>query len=197
MNNKIKIVDILERNKKGVHLRELARLLKTGLNNVQRHTKLLEKEGVIKKQEIGNLTELFLNESPKTEAYLKQVHTERFFALPIKVQRAIQDFINELETPPLLEVVFGSYARGNYKLSSDIDILLVFQETKKEDEIDNIAKRISMRTNTKISLVYVNYSNFKINFLNKEHEFSKELKKEVIILQGVEIYYKLLWRFLK
>ena len=62
--------------------------------------------------------------------------------------------------------------------------------------IENVARRISMRTNTQINPIYLDYPNFEKNFLNIEHDFSKELKKEVIIMSGIELYYSLLWRFL-
>jgi len=139
---------------------------------------------------------LKLKESPRTIAYLKQVNTERLLSLPAKIQTATIDFLSELETKPLLALIFGSYARGNYTKSSDIDILLVFQKVENEKQIESIANRISMRTNTKINTIYLNYKNFEINFLNKEHDFSKEIREKIIILTGAEIYFPLLWRFL-
>jgi len=196
MKTKLKLIELLEDNKSGVHLRELSRLLKTGLPNVVRYAKILEKEGVIKKQKDANLVKLKLNESQRTVAYLKQVNTERFLTLPKKIQAAINEFFGELEIKPLIVIIFGSYAKGRYVEDSDIDILLIFQKLENESQIENTAKRIGMRTNTNISPVYLNYKNFEANFLNKEHDFSKEIRQKVIILSGTEIYYPLLWRFL-
>jgi hypothetical protein len=62
--------------------------------------------------------------------------------------------------------------------------------------MENIAKKVSMRTNTKINPVYVEYRNFERNFLNKEHDFSKEIRQDALILLGTEVYYSILWRFL-
>ena len=111
--------------------------------------------------------------------------------MPVKVQNSFGDFLDEIEDKPLIALIFGSYAKKNYTKESDIDILLVFQK------IENTAKRISMRTNTKINPVYIEYKNFKDNFLNKEHNFSKEIRNKVIVMLGIENYYQLLWRFLK
>jgi len=44
MNTKLKIIELLNENKNGIHLRELSRFLKTGMPNVKRHTTTLEKE---------------------------------------------------------------------------------------------------------------------------------------------------------
>src|SRR3989338_6440849 len=109
-------------------------------------------------------------------------------------KNAITQFLDELEEKPLIALIFGSYAKGNFTKDSDIDILLVFQEIKQKN-IENTAKRISMRTNTKISPVYVGYKEFEKNLLNKEHEFSNEIRNNIIIINGIEPYYALLWRF--
>ena len=175
-------------------MRELARLVKTSYNNTVRNIKILEKEKVIKKEKDANLIKIRLKNHPLAIAYLKQAHTENFLALPKKISNAITEFLNELEEKPLIALIFGSHAKGNFTKDSDIDIFLVFQEIKQKD-IENTAKRISMRTNTKISPVYVNYNEFEKNLLNKEHEFSNEIRNNVIIITGIEQYYAISWRF--
>ncbi len=197
MNTKLKIINEIERNPKGVHLREISRAVNSGLPNVKRFLNILEKEKVVKKEKDANLLKFKLNEGEKTLSYLSQIHVDKFLDLPNKIRTAIRDFMNELEIRPLIALIFGSYAKGNYNKNSDIDILLVFQKVEKEKEIEIFAEKISMRTNTKISPVYVDYKNFEKNFLDKKHDFSGEIRKEVIVLLGVENYYNLLWRFLK
>nr|MBI4156710.1 hypothetical protein [Candidatus Woesearchaeota archaeon] len=46
METKIRIINILDKNKKGVHIREFARLVKTSYNNTVRNIKMLQKETV-------------------------------------------------------------------------------------------------------------------------------------------------------
>jgi len=196
METKLKIIAELEKRHNGVHLRELSRLVKTGLPNAKRFIDILEKERVIRKHKEANLLKIYLREGQTTIAYLKQINNKKFILLPIKIQNAIIEFLNELEIKPLIALIFGSYAKENYNKESDIDVLLVFQKLENVREIENTARRISMRTNTKISPVYLEYKNFEKNFLDKNHDFSKEIRQDVIIIFGVEIYYHLLWRFL-
>ncbi|KHO54322.1 MAG: DNA polymerase subunit beta [archaeon GW2011_AR19] len=191
MNTKLKIIAELENESNGIHLRKISRLVNSGLPNVKRFLEILEKEKVVSKEKEANLIKFALKEGQRTLSYLKQVNTDKFFGLPVKVQNSIGDFLDEIEDKPLIALIFGSYAKKNYTKESDIDILLVFQK------IENTAKRISMRTNTKINPVYIEYKNFKDNFLNKEHNFSKEIRNKVIVMLGIENYYQLLWRFLK
>jgi len=195
METKIKIINELDKNKKGIHVRELARLVKTSYSNTVRNIKILEKENAIKKEKDGNLIKIKLKKHPLTIAYLKQAHTENFLSLPKKVSNSINEFLNELEEKPSVALIFGSYAKGNYSTNSDIDIFLVFQKINNPTNIENTAKRVSMRTNTKLSPVYVDYKDFEKNFLDKNHEFSNEIRQNIIILLGVEHYYELLWRF--
>ncbi|MFA7708457.1 MAG: nucleotidyltransferase domain-containing protein [Candidatus Pacearchaeota archaeon] len=196
METKLKIITELEKKPKGVHLRELSRLVKTGLPNVKRFIDILEKEKVIRKQKEANLLKLYLREGQTTLAYLKQTNNEKFNLLPVKVQNALIEFLDELEIKPLITLIFGSYVKGNYNIQSDIDVLLVFQKLENVKEIENTARRISMRTGTKISPIYLEYKNFEKNFLDKNHDFSKEIRQDVIIINGGEFFYSLLWRFL-
>ncbi len=197
MKTKLKIIAQLEKNHKGIHLREISRLVNSGLPNVKRFLEIFEEERVVTKEKDANLVKFKLRANERTVVYLKQLNTEKFFTLPGKVQIAIRELLDELEIKPLIALIFGSYAKGNYTKDSDIDVLFVFQKVENEITIENTVRRISMRTNTKINSVYVNYKNFKKNFLDKEHDFSREIRQEVIILVGVDNYYNLLWRFLK
>ena len=197
METKIRIISALDKNNKGVHIRELARIVKTSYNNTVRNIKILEKENVVKKEKDANLIKIKLKNNPLTIAYLNQVHTDNFLKLPKKVFSSINEFLDELQEKPLIALIFGSFAKGSHKENSDIDILLVFQKINNQTNIENTARRISMRTNTKLSPVYVGYESFEKNFLNKNHDFSNEIRQNVIILSGIEHYYRIYWRFLE
>lgn len=199
METKLKLIELLEQKQHegGIHLRGLSRLLKTGLPNVVRYVKILKEEGVIESHKEANMIKIKIKGGIRSVSYLKQVNTERFLALPKKIQIAVNDFLSELEIKPVLSLIFGSYAKKTYDENSDIDILLIYQRVEDEKSIENTAKRISSRTNTKINPIYLNYRNFEKNFLDKKHDFSREIRRNVIILTGAEAYYSLLWRFLE
>lgn len=195
MENKLKIIWLLWHNSRGIHLRELSRLLDTGFPNAVRYANLLEKEGVVKKEKEANIIKLKLMEGTKTISYLKQVNSEKFLELPKKIQTAVTDFLLELKEKPLIALIFGSYAKKSYTPQSDIDILLVYQKVQNEKSIENTSKRISMRSNVKLSPIYVGYTNFEKNFLDKNHDFSKEIRQDAIVILGTEYFFPLWWRF--
>lgn len=177
--------------KPGIHKRELSKQLKIGMPSVDYALKKIE--NLLKKQKSGNQINFFLDYSKKElTPMLYEVEYSRFDKLPAKIKLSIKDFLEELKEKPIISIIFGSYAKGDYTKNSDIDILLVFQKLENEEQIENTANKISMRTNTKISPVYLDYKSFKESFHNQTKEFFKNLKKNKIILEGIEW-----WRQLK
>jgi len=197
MENKLKIIKILDENRAGLHMRKISRQIKTGLPNIKRYLDILEKEKIIRKEKKANLINITLTYKLEIFPDLKQINSNSFLELPKNIQLASNDFLMELEEKSLISLIFGSYAKGNYNKNSDLDIFLVFQELKNEKQIEETAKRIGMRTNVKINPIYVKYSEFKKNFLDKNHNFSNEIRERVIILNGIEYYYELIREFIK
>jgi predicted nucleotidyltransferase len=193
MNCKIKLIGALESDT-GIHLRELSRTIKTSFANTSRYVNLLEKEGVLRRENEANTVRVYIKPGIKALGYLKQLHTEKFLELPKKIQMGVSDFLSEMPQKPLIALIFGSYAKKNYTAESDVDLLLVFQATPKAKDVESLARKISMRNNIKLSPVYVDYSGFEENFLKKEHSFSNELRKSNIIIYGLEIFFELFWR---
>ena len=142
----------------------------------------------------GNQINYFLDYS-KEELIplLNAVEHSRLERLPAKVRLSIRDFLKELETKPIIAVIFGSYASGTYTKSSDIDFLLVFQKIEDPKKIENSAKKISMKTNTQLNPIYLSYQEFKESFHNSTKEFFKKLKKDKIILIGIEWWRQLVY----
>jgi len=177
--------------KSGIHKRELSKQLKLGMPSIDYSLRKIDK--LLREQRAGNQIKYFLDYSKRAlSPMLCAVEFSRLEKLPAKIKLSIEEFIRELKEKPVLAILFGSYAKGNYTKNSDIDILLVFQKIQNERDIENTAKRISMRTNTKINPVYLDYDSFRKSFHNPRKEFFKNLKEDKIILIGIEY-----WRQLK
>lgn len=175
----------------GIHKRELSKQLKIGMPSVDYALKKIDK--LIKKKKSGNQINYFLNYSSEAIVpALYAVEYSRLEELPLKVKSAVSSFLKELNQKPVIAAIFGSYARNDYTKDSDIDIFLVFQEIKNSKNIENTAKKISMRTNAEINPVYLDYNSFKESFHNSTKEFFKNLRETKILLTGIEW-----WRQLK
>lgn len=183
-NTKTKILEQIYLNP-GIHKRELSKRLKVGMPSVDYALQKIGK--LVKKQKAGNQINYFLDYSKEElSAALFTIEHVRLEKLPAKVRLSIRDFLKELKDKPTIALIFGSYAKGTYTKDSDIDILLVFQKIDESKQIENIAKKISMKTNTQLNPVYLDYQSFIDSFHNSTKEFLKKIKKDKIILIGVE-----------
>ena len=175
----------------GIHKRELSKQLNLGMPSVDYGLKKIIK--LIKQKRVGNQINYFLDYSKEElTPFLNTVEHSRFEKLPAKVRLSVNDFLKELEVKPIIAVIFGSYASGTYTKNSDIDILLVFQIIEDTKKIENTAKKISMKTNTQLNPVYLGYKEFKETFHNSIKDFFKKLKKDKIILIGIEWWRQLI-----
>ncbi|MBI4981000.1 nucleotidyltransferase domain-containing protein [Candidatus Woesearchaeota archaeon] len=183
-NTEIKILEQIYLNP-GIHKRELSKRLKLGMPSIDYALQKISK--LIKKQKAGNQIKYFLDYSKdKLNPALSTVEFLRLEGLPAKVKLSVSDFLKELKDKPIIALIFGSYAHGTYTPNSDIDILLVFQQIEDSKPIENTAKKISMKTNTQLNPVYLDYNSFRESFHNPTKEFFKKLREDKIILVGVE-----------
>ena len=73
----------------------------------------------------------------------------RVYYLPFNRQQLIQRLKGQLgileeKLPLLLAVLFGSYAKGNYTVASDVDLLIVYEGEEREDAFATVKKTVSI-----------------------------------------------------
>ena len=175
----------------GIHKRELSKQLKLSMPSIDYAIKKID--NLLKKQKSGNQIKYFLDYSKGAlTPMLYVVEYFRLDKLPTKIKLSIREFLKELKEKPIIAIVFGSYARGDFTKNSDIDILLVFQKVDNGKQIENTAKKVSMRNDTKINPIYLDYGIFKDSFHNSTKEFFRNLKENKLLLIGIEW-----WRLLE
>jgi len=166
-----KILKIFYNNKNmPVHLRGIARLSDMNESTASLHLNSLVKNGILKAVADGNLKKFFI--SLKYIPLMFPIFdNEKLESLPILRKNAIKMYIEKLEKKPLILVVFGSTAKGNFKNDSDLDILEI------TDFNDNKAKKF-VEAQTGISI-----QSFKIT----EEHFIEEisLKKDKVIASAI------------
>ena len=175
----------------GIHTRALCRGLKLGMPSVKNSLRKLE--GILKKKKEGYQVCYYLNYAKEgiTPA-LTMVEFVRKQRLPPKVRLALHDLYGHLKDKPLLLLLFGSYARGDHRADSDVDVFLVLQELKEAENIERVARMISSSTNTQLNAVYLDYASFRSSFHNSTKVFFKNLERDKMVLIGME-----LWRLLE
>jgi len=183
----MKKIEILEKIylNPGIHLREIARRTNLGIPAVKNHIDKFLKEKIIIKRKEGRNVKFFINfKNRKIVPYLYEVEAYRLEKLPKNVYNAVMDLLSALENKPLITIIFGSYAKGDYTKESDLDILLVFNETNKE--IEEKAKLIASRYNLRINPIYLSWKEFKEKFFDAKDVFMREVRENKIIVNGIE-----------
>ena len=118
--------------------------------------------------------------------------------MPKVIDNILQDFIHKVRNllgERLKKIIlYGSYARGDYRDNSDIDIMFLtdlnFEEIEKyRDEISDIAYDIELENNVIISPVIKNIDkyNSRVNIV----PFYMNIQREGVELNGWRNYWKL------
>lgn len=169
----------------GIHKRELSRQLKLGMPSIDH---AIKKAGnLLKKQKSGNLHRYFLDYSKSSlTPVLHCIEYSRLENLPEKAKIAIREFLKGLDEKPTLSILFGSYATAHYTKESDIDILLVYPKIENGKSIEYTAKQVSLNTLTSLNPIYLDFQDFRKSFHDSTKEFFKSLKREKVLLTGIE-----------
>lgn len=84
-------------------------------------------------------------------------------------------------------ILYGSYARGDFNLESDVDIMILLNCDQKEikekrKEISRIASRVGLKNDIMVSLLARNYTEYENNM--KYQLFYQNIEKEGLRIYG-------------
>ncbi len=173
--NNTELEIILSLLKKEAHLREIARTINQPVSNVLRNINDLVKENMLD----------FRREGKNKVFFIKNNLNAKNFIYSAEIYKLSKLLNNHPELSIILEdvkkrfqngmiILFGSYARGNAKQDSDIDIYL--------ETTDNKIRRDIQEINSKLSV--------KIGEFDTDSLLIKEIIKNHTIIRGVESFYE-------
>jgi len=174
---------LLERGE-ALTIRELAK--RTGANYSIVHTAVrrLMKKGVLESRKVGSSVTVRL--APGLPPDVFQAEIERKTELLKKPGiKAVNEKLSKLSFP-FMALVFGSYARGEEKKISDIDIMVISSKDRERE----VADAISILP-LDIHLVQFSYEEFLSMARSREFTVVSEAIKSNVILTGVEDFYRL------
>ena len=184
---------------KEIHLREIARLSKVSLNNVDNSLRLFVKDNMFKRRDVSNMT--FFKPNLENETLLKIFEflelekKKEFYDKNKKIARLLQkytqDIIDLSNKKIQLVILFGSVARGEWTKGSDIDILAVVSE-KDKDVIAVLNKaKIDVSPLLEISPISTTTEKF-IEGFRKKTEFYDELWKDRVVLYNEFLFWQMI-----
>ena len=130
MNAKEKIVkQLCEDSYREYHIRLLAKLTKLSPNTVITGTDELQKEGIITKERDTQTNRVIIKANTQNNQFLLQ---KKFYSLQEIYDSGVIDHLQqELSFPTI--VLFGSFAKGENRPESDIDLFIISDVDKKVD----------------------------------------------------------------
>ncbi len=183
-----------------IHLREIARLSRSSLTNVDNSMKLFVKNDMFKKHEMSHSTSFkpnFENDEIVKVFELLELKRRKEFNLKNKnIARLLKKYtesIVELSNKRIqLVILFGSVARGEWTKGSDVDILVVAAD-KENDVIDILNKaKVDVSPLLEIRPVSTTVKKFTEGFKARS-EFYANLWKDRVILYNEFLF----WQFVK
>ena len=183
-NETIEILKLLISNRGETwSIRKISQLRDINYKSAYIALKFLAKEKIVDLKKLGNNTSCTFNNN-FNDLVFKAEYLRREDLFKNKDFLIIQKRLSELKFP-FVALLFGSYARGTAKQSSDIDLMTIGGNEK---EIQNA---ISLLPDN-IHLTHVSYESFIRMVKSKDMSVVSEALKKNIILIGVEEYYRLL-----
>jgi predicted nucleotidyltransferase len=152
-------------------INEISHTSKTSYATTWRFVQKLDKAGIILTKTVGHSTVCKLNES---SPFLKEL--ERTLSKLTPQKAVIDDFVNKIKKVGGIKkvILFGSVARDQEKLTSDIDIAVIMKrkEERIENEVNNIVDHILQKSKMTIIPIFLTEREMKEN-----KQFEEEVKK--------------------
>ena len=146
-----------EEPEKEFYVRELAKTLKKSPTTISKYMNELKKEGILVSEE--KYGHLFFRANSSSKLFLE---IKKHYNLMKIRNSGLIEHINEKFNYPSAIILFGSFAKGENNLNSDIDLLII-TSSKKEFNLEKFEKKL----NHKIQIFV--YSQKEIqNMKNKE-----------------------------
>jgi len=156
--------------------RQIETLTRQPIRGVQREVAKLERIGLVERSVQGNRTYYRANRNcsifePLKEIILKSTGIAEVLQKNFKKQHKI-----------VIAFIYGSYAKGEETLSSDIDLMVVGDITSKE--ISGILSKPKKDLGREINYAVFSVREFRKRIKNKDHFLNSILKDKKIFITG-------------
>lgn len=157
------------------HLREISRTLNESHSTILRKINELLKEKVLDYKKEGKNKIFFIKDNLKAKNYIYSAEIHKLNKL-LKKHPELSIIFEDIKKnfDKGMVILFGSYAKGNPKKDSDIDVYL-------ETNNNNIKSKIK-ELNSKLSI--------KIGYFDIKSLLIREIIKNHIIIRGLEDFYE-------
>jgi len=185
MNNKLKIINYLGKNKKSFTMHELSKILDIPYATFYREINKMK--NLLNIEIMGNSKIIQLNNQSIIKSYLA-ISSEEEKLLFLENQPIINLIVKELNTNEVI-LLFGSYAKNKQKENSDIDLIILNQTGKKSISFDKTETLL----NKEVNPMFFSFKEFKVMLSNDEENVGKQALKNHIILNNPQKFWEVVF----
>lgn len=170
---KYEILDFLL--KKRMHIRALAKAIKTNQTTIARKVKELEKNNVVDYNLEGKNKVYFIKKTIEAQEHVKIMEHYKLLKT-LRKESSLKIIVKEIKDNKKIKlaILFGSYAKGLSTKNSDIDIYIETKNRNLKKELEKIDSRLSI----------------KIGSYDKKSLLISEIEGNHVTIKGVERFYE-------
>ena len=157
--------------------RQISNLTAQSIRGVQREVDKLNRIGIIERSIQGNRIYYKLNKKCPIAQDLKNI-----FFKSVGIAEALKENLKEKEIK--IAFIYGSYAKGEESLLSDIDLMVLGDISSKE--LSNILSKPKKELMREINYVVFSLDEFINKAMQKDHFINSVLKDKKIYIMGSE-----------
>ena len=155
------------------HLRQIAKELGVNHMTAKRALDLMVKGNILDVKEEGRNNVFSIKNSMEAQNAVLAAEVYKFNRF-IRKHAKLKREVMELRKIPAIVAIFGSYAKGNEKEDSDIDIFIETKDAKIKNVVSKLNEKFSVKTGQ----------------YDKNNLLIKEIEKNHIIVKGFEAFYE-------
>ena len=188
MQTELKIIKYFIENKKPKTIREIAKQIKADYKITHTATQRLIQKNILQAQTIGKSSLCSLNEKYfGIEVYKAEDERKEEIFKNKNINQLYKEIMSKVKTGSFILLLFGSYAKRKQTKSSDIDLLLVSNESGFESKISDILSLLPLKTH---ALVFTEEEFIRMKYAKKSNVIQEAVESN-IILYGIEAYYRI------
>lgn len=191
-NCKLKLLEILMKTPfEAYSINYLAKRINLAYPHVYESIMRLEKAGIIiiEKKGKSNLCKIRFN-NPEVLAAAALINLERFLKNHPNIKNLTNQLKEALSDELYILLLFGSYAKGTAKKTSDIDLFFIIKDKNKIEQFKNKIISVISKLNYKVEFE-VSTIDWFCKMLNDKTTVGREVFKNNRVLHDAESYFQL------
>ena len=188
MKTELKIVKDFIKNKSAKTIREIAQQIKADYKITHLATQKLIEKRILQVQTVGKSSLCRLDEKYYgIEIYKAEDERREDIFKNKNINQLYKEIMSKVKTSSFVLLLFGSYAKGKQTKHSDIDLLLISNESNFERKISDILSLLPLKTH---ALVFTEEEFMRMKDSKKSNVIRETIENN-IILYGIEAYYRM------